>query len=75
MFIICNEGKTAINSKTIDCVFVRYYLGSFWICATTLGIKDEGYYTLSSAYETEDEAVRALHKTLEVIGENSILIN
>ena len=75
MFIICNEGRTAINSKTIDCVFVRYYYERYCVCATVSGSAEEEYFTISKPYDDEDEAIRALHKTLEIIGENSILIN
>lgn len=75
MFIICNEGRTAINSKTIDCMFVRYYYGRYCVCATVSGSAEEDYFTISKPYDNEHEAIRALHKTLEIIGENSILIN
>ena len=75
MFIICNEGRTAINSKAIDCVFVRYYYGRYCVCVTTCGSAEGDYFTISKPYDNEDEATRALHKTLEIIGENSILIN
>lgn len=75
MFIICNEGRTAINSKAIDCVFVRYYYGRYYVCVAVVPSAEEDYFTISKPYEKEDEAIRALHKTLEIIGENSILIN
>ena len=75
MFIICSEGRTTINSKTIGCMFVRYYCGSYCVCATVIGSAGEDYFTISKPYDNENEAIRALHKTLEIIGENSILIN
>lgn len=75
MFIICNEGRTAINSKTIDCVFVRCYYGRYYVCATVGGSAEGDCITISKPYEKEDEAIGVLYRILEIVEEDAVVIN
>lgn len=70
MFIICNEGRTAVNSNMIECIFVRQDRhGSYCVCLTTNGMRDNEFVVVSRRYTSEEEATKVLHKTVATVGD------
>lgn len=70
MFIVCNDGRTAVNSNMIECMFVRQDRhGSYCVCLTTNGMRDNEFFVVSRRYINEEEATKALHKTVATVGD------
>ena len=70
MFIVCNDGRTAINSNMIERVFVRQDRhGSYCVCLTTNGMMDNEFVVVSRGYTSEEEATKVLHKTVATVAD------